>query len=204
MLCSRVQNLLSAYCDREVVGDEMLRIREHLRDCDACRREYEALRRIKLLLGALGPAEPARPFTMAMLQEHARARRRWLFDVPFRPHELRKWLVRLNSPILLNSGHLAVTGAVALTVLAAGIFQSPQPSDAVAAHVPEMFVSDLPPAPQGAPVYASFYPPALPPAAYPFHPVRAVPRIYPEELIPAPPGLRPAVFIVPVSGPGDH
>lgn len=204
MLCSRVQNLLSAYCDREVMGDEMLWIREHLRDCAACRQEYEALRRIKLLLGALGPSEPGRPFTMAMLDQPVRARRR-LFDLSLRPHDLRRWLVRLNTPILLNSNHLAVTGAVALIVVAAGIFQSPQPSDAVAAHVPEMFVSDLPPVPQGMPVYSPFYPPALSPAGYPFRPVRAsYPRIYPEELMPSPPGMRPAVFIVPASGPDDR
>ena len=58
MLCSRVQNLLSAYLDRELTGAEMLEIRRHLRDCAPCEREREALLHVKQLLHVLPAAAP--------------------------------------------------------------------------------------------------------------------------------------------------
>jgi anti-sigma factor RsiW len=82
MNCGRVSNQLSAYLDRELTGSEMLQIRSHLSDCDRCRAEYEALGRMKTMLGALRSAEPPRAFVAATVRRfeaaapHFRAPRR--------------------------------------------------------------------------------------------------------------------------------
>jgi anti-sigma factor RsiW len=62
MNCGRVSNQLSAYLDRELTGMEMLQIRCHLSDCDRCCAEYEALQRMKMLLGRLRSIEPPQAF----------------------------------------------------------------------------------------------------------------------------------------------
>jgi len=75
MNCGRVSNQLSAYLDRELTGAEMLSIRSHLGDCASCRAEYEALGRMKTMLGRLRTPEPgpelvaaaARRFEQAVL-----------------------------------------------------------------------------------------------------------------------------------------
>src|SRR5437667_11763584 len=67
MNCGRVSNQLSAYIDRELTGVEMLHIRRHLDDCDPCRSEYEALCRMKTLLGGLRSVEPHPGFVASVL-----------------------------------------------------------------------------------------------------------------------------------------
>src|SRR5688572_8160905 len=84
MLCSRVRNQLSAYCDRELTGVEMLHIRRHVDACPACQRELVTLRHVKALYGALGGVEPPHGFQPAML------------DRPGRSHVL-AWLNRLSA-----------------------------------------------------------------------------------------------------------
>jgi anti-sigma factor RsiW len=65
MNCGRVSNQLSAYLDRELTGAEMLQIRGHLSACDSCRTEYEALSRMKMMLGRLRTPEPGPGFVAA-------------------------------------------------------------------------------------------------------------------------------------------
>ena len=75
MNCGRVSNQLSAYVDRELTGAEMLQIRAHLGACDSCRAEYEALGRIKMMLGRLRTAEPTlsrRSFTAHFIPDRSR------------------------------------------------------------------------------------------------------------------------------------
>ncbi len=60
MACGRVRNLLSAYLDRELCGDEMLSVRRHLGDCLDCRAEHDGLTRVRRILHALPAAEPRR------------------------------------------------------------------------------------------------------------------------------------------------
>ena len=62
MNCKTVQNQLSAYLDREIAGDEMLAIRSHLHDCDACREEAEALKALKRMLTSSPVPEPPTDF----------------------------------------------------------------------------------------------------------------------------------------------
>lgn len=48
--CFRVKGLLSAYLDRELSGEEMMLLRDHLGDCQDCSLEFEELRRVKSAL----------------------------------------------------------------------------------------------------------------------------------------------------------
>lgn len=48
--CFRVKGLLSAYLDRELSGEEMLLLRDHLSTCSECSLEFDELRRVKSAL----------------------------------------------------------------------------------------------------------------------------------------------------------
>lgn len=58
MNCKSVQNVLSAYLDRELGGDEMLAVRAHLHDCAACQTEVDELRTLKRFLSESPAPEP--------------------------------------------------------------------------------------------------------------------------------------------------
>lgn len=51
MNCKTVSGHLSAYLDRELSGDLMLSIREHLHSCPQCQQELEGLKEVKSFLG---------------------------------------------------------------------------------------------------------------------------------------------------------
>lgn len=61
MNCSKVQNLLSCYIDRELPGEEMLAIQRHMDACAECQRDYRQLLKVKRLLGAM-PVRAPEPF----------------------------------------------------------------------------------------------------------------------------------------------
>lgn len=114
MLCSRVQNLLSAYADYELPGSEMLRIRGHLEDCPACARELAGIQQMKRLLGAL-PEVDAPPFRMDAL---AAAQPR-----PRLPRLAARWWAGLTEPLTGRRqalSYLAVgcAAGLAVTILA--------------------------------------------------------------------------------------
>lgn len=58
MNCSRITNLLSAYIDGELTGQEMLEIRHHLASCNECQDEYESLRSTKQMMSHLRRMSP--------------------------------------------------------------------------------------------------------------------------------------------------
>lgn len=58
MNCKTVQARLSAYLDRELSGDELLRMRAHLAECEECRLEESQLRTLKSMLGEMSAPEP--------------------------------------------------------------------------------------------------------------------------------------------------
>lgn len=58
MNCQKVDNLLSAYLDREVSRTESRDIRLHLEECPRCRAEYLRLSQSKELLAAFHEVEP--------------------------------------------------------------------------------------------------------------------------------------------------
>jgi hypothetical protein len=144
MLCSRVQNLLSAFCDSELSGEEMLRIRRHLHDCPGCRAEHQGVTEVKRLMGALGSPAPRREFHPSMLtQPVPGAWRRWLLRLPFAPAALElasgyELVARaLATPACRSFSRVAFCSAAGLTAFAVGVLSRPQPPDAVTAHVPE-------------------------------------------------------------------
>lgn len=147
MLCSRVQNLLSAYCDHELTGNESLQIRSHLSGCASCRKEQEALLQMKRLMGALSRAEPPQPFNPSHLEAAARqpwwwatlrrAARPYLMVVEdwqeAATHALRRNLYLLRT----MPSRMALSGTTAIALATLALVHAPQHSDAVRAHVPE-------------------------------------------------------------------
>jgi hypothetical protein len=149
MLCSRVQNLLSAFCDSELSGEEMLRIRRHLHDCPGCRAEHQGVMEVKRLMGALGSPAPRREFHPAMLtQPVPGAWRRWMLRLPFAPAALElaagyEMVARaLATPACRSFSRVAFCSAAGLAAFAVGVLSRPQPPDAVTAHVPEMVTTE--------------------------------------------------------------
>lgn len=144
MLCSRVQNLLSAYCDRELSGAEMLPIQRHLSGCPICRQEHESLLQVKRLLGALPGAEPVRPLDLPALTTRAPGSLAWQrlarrFQAAFAAPCLAPPVSRHAPPAsrLRRSGSpLALGGVAVFVAVLLGVLLQPQAPDAVTAQVP--------------------------------------------------------------------
>lgn len=56
--CRQANRLLSAYLDRELSGDEMLAVREHVNQCTECSVELEQTRKLKSLLSSARTVKP--------------------------------------------------------------------------------------------------------------------------------------------------
>jgi hypothetical protein len=137
MLCSRAQNLLSAYCDYELTGAEMLAIREHLEGCPSCAREYASLRQVKSLLRALPQAEACRSFAPGMLEEGPRRR----LQTP--------WINRMGASFYgfrRSAYHLATGAVLGLSILAVSALQKPNPPTAAGARIPVAISAEQEPA----------------------------------------------------------
>ncbi len=151
MHCSRVKNLLSAYSDRELGGDEMLAIRRHLGDCPECRQEHEGYQQVKQLFRGLSDIVPESGFDPSILDRPRAGSRQpsaaslWLDTVwgeaQDRLASLRRWSQRMFPTFHTESQLVALT-CVSIAVVAALALQRPQPADAVRAHVPEYLASD--------------------------------------------------------------
>ena len=144
MLCSRVQNLLSAYCDRELSGSEMLQIQRHLGDCPECRAEHAALQATKRLFGSLGEIESSRPFDMAVIEARAAAPApvrftllgRLLEACRFRLQPVRFAARGLLSPSFGWDGSAVALGcALGALLLTVGTIRQPRPN-ATTAQIP--------------------------------------------------------------------
>lgn len=79
MQCPQAKRLLSPYLDGAMTGAEMLALQDHLSECQACQREYQALRRTQQLLMNMGkpkvPADLGLKLRLAISREAAAARR---------------------------------------------------------------------------------------------------------------------------------
>jgi hypothetical protein len=148
MVCSRVQNLLSAYCDRELTGAEMLDIRSHLDRCQSCRHEHDTLLQVKRLMGALGSAEPPRAFDPACLEtatsrgwgwaELKWAARPLLSEARFIAEDTASFLRRQYRHFHTLPTRLALSGTVGIVLVTTALFHAPQHPDAISAQVPEL------------------------------------------------------------------
>ena len=68
MNCGNVQNALSAYIDRELTGEQMLCIRDHIKYCPECAQELLALSALKSELVKLPSIEPRAELEREILQ----------------------------------------------------------------------------------------------------------------------------------------
>lgn len=132
MLCSRVQNLLSAYCDSQLTGAEMLEIREHLTGCPGCSRELASLRQVRQLLRGLQPIEADRPFNPQVLEREPRLR----FDLPDWYYEGLERLRLASLGFRRSACHLAAGASLGLMVVAVSALQAPPSPHAARALVP--------------------------------------------------------------------
>jgi hypothetical protein len=82
MTCAQAKPLFSPYLDGAVTGRQMRDISSHLELCDPCRQHYVSLRRTQQLMVRVGarkaPADLALELQVAISQEAARSRRRYL------------------------------------------------------------------------------------------------------------------------------
>lgn len=148
MLCSRVQNYLSAYLDSELPGEEMLRIRAHLHECEACRAEQEALRQTRRLMQSLRGAEPRHPFDLDAALAQRAARPSWwrlwslhtlgaLEASPLGALLFPSERARLWEELQRQARLTTLCSTLGVVVMAAILFQQPQKPDTVMALVPE-------------------------------------------------------------------
>jgi anti-sigma factor RsiW len=157
MHCSRVKNLLSAYSDRELRGDEMLAIRRHLGDCPDCRQEHDRYQQVKQLFRGLAEIVPDRGFDVSLLDRtpvrRPSATPTWLETLRDQLEErfdaLRRWSRRMF-PTFHNESQLVAVTCLSIAIVAALALQRPQPADAVSAHVPEILTTDYDEAAPGA------------------------------------------------------
>lgn len=80
MNCRAVSRMLSSYLDRELPGEEMLEIREHVRSCTDCQAELEGIRRVKdsmTRLSIFEAPEGLEARLVAALDQPAKSRRDW-------------------------------------------------------------------------------------------------------------------------------
>jgi hypothetical protein len=79
MKCAVAKGLLSPYLDGAVTGTEMFELQQHMEQCPACMREYEALRQTQQLLMSVRrmpePADLGLKLRLAISREAAEARR---------------------------------------------------------------------------------------------------------------------------------
>jgi len=113
MNCRRVVNLMSAYVDGELTGEEMLAIRRHMSECEECAEEHKLTRMTKLALANLRTAAPrkdlARSIVMQLDEVQIPRYQRYVSSVFQVMHEK-------LSPV---AAALAVSG-LALVILSAG------------------------------------------------------------------------------------
>lgn len=113
MNCHRVVNLMSAYIDGELTGEEMLAIRRHMATCSECAEEHDSLIFTKRAVSNLASARPRADFAAAILAQ--------LEAVTVPKHQrLMDWFFQvLRDKVSPVAAALAVSGA-ALVMLASG------------------------------------------------------------------------------------
>ncbi len=88
MTCAQAKPLFSPYLDGAVTGKQMHDLSCHLESCDHCRQHYVSLRRTQQVLARIrprkAPADLALKLQVAISQEVAQSRRRYLDGVQVR------------------------------------------------------------------------------------------------------------------------
>ncbi|MCC6485111.1 MAG: zf-HC2 domain-containing protein [Armatimonadetes bacterium] len=114
MNCGRIDRLISAYLDGELSGIEMMLVRDHVRNCQACEALLESERRLKQVLSRLSPVRPAAGFEARLLESLNYA------QIPF-THKAWQWL-QLHLFGRIEPARAAVFGCAVLLLVALGHF----------------------------------------------------------------------------------
>lgn len=69
MNCQIAQSNLSAYLDRELPGDAMIAVRNHVEHCEACTADLDELRKVKASLGTLPVVGPREGFAEELMHK---------------------------------------------------------------------------------------------------------------------------------------
>lgn len=175
MHCGRAKNLLSAYSDGELTGEQSLAMRRHLALCQECSADLSAIRRVKEALAGLPPREPGSPLPRVLTLQAIRPSWSWgsVYEMLLR---FRRWTAvrRLSLPQSLRSNvdprvagwtlTASVAGA-ALVLMLAQTVTRPGPADAIQAVLPESVVQTGTPgdswSPAGEPVERLVLPPGF-------------------------------------------
>lgn len=129
MNCRRVVNLMSAYIDGELTGEEMLEIRRHLSGCADCEEEHQSTLFMKHALSGLSNVAPREKFAESILRSLDRVevspyQRAW--------NSLWRFAQRKLSPV---AAALAASGVALVILSAGGVYQGP-PDPQVVADAP--------------------------------------------------------------------
>jgi anti-sigma factor RsiW len=126
IVCTRIRTQFSSYLDGAVTGVAMQRIASHLRDCQECAAEFDAMRSIQGVLGSLGPVKRPEDLALrlrvAISNETARApRNRW--------PALKVHWENTIAPLLLqaSAGFASTVLLVGSVALLFGMFARPEP-----------------------------------------------------------------------------
>lgn len=125
-LCTNVEAQFSDYLDGAVSGVAMQRIASHLRDCQACTDDFEAMRSMQAVLSSLppvkAPSDLALQLRVAVSNERARTPRNLWSTLQV------SWKNSIAPLLLQASAGFASTvlllGSVALLI---GMFATPEP-----------------------------------------------------------------------------
>ncbi|HEX3740709.1 MAG TPA: anti-sigma factor [Terriglobales bacterium] len=136
--CRISKSMLSTYLDGAVTGKQMQALDEHLRQCPACEREFQSLRRTQSVLARLGPAHVPEDLSLKLRLaiSHEAARRH---HPPFSAFIL-------HAKNALRAFMVPATTGLVATVLVFGVviglLTSPPAVHANASDVPLMFATD--------------------------------------------------------------
>lgn len=126
MRCRKVRSYLSAYSNDEVVGRDLVAVREHLSTCSSCRREEGLFSSMRQSARELKAAPLPADFNVKLLNRIAQER--------FAETRSRAYFPRVEPPLLLWR-HLAPVLATAVALVVVGVMafnkiSSPMPSTA--------------------------------------------------------------------------
>jgi hypothetical protein len=124
--CGKVRSSFSAYLDGAVDGRQMQAMAEHLRGCEDCRGDFEALRKMQSSLVSLGPARaPADLGTrlrVAISHEIASRKRSWRDVLALKwENTIRPWAVQVSAGAACS---VVLVGSIMVLL---GLFAAPQP-----------------------------------------------------------------------------
>ncbi len=117
MRCRKVRSYLSAYCNDEVAGRDLVAIQEHLSTCGACRREESLFRSMREGSRELRAGSLSRDFNARLLDRIAHER--------FQETRTRAYFPRPSVPILSWRRVAPVLASVSVVALAAVFVLAP-------------------------------------------------------------------------------